>query len=69
MRMYSDRAVECSIYLEEVALLRKMYDSPYKRSRILTAWKTLRLSEEMGQESDKLEVDVFRDFVTKLSRL
>lgn len=50
-------------------LLRKRYNSSDKRSRILTRWQTLRLSESFAKRPDESQAKVFLDFVATLYQL
>lgn len=68
-RTYSDKSGDCARYVEAVQLLQSWYNFPEKHRRILTAWQTMSLSQEMDTKPESGEVDVFRDFVKRLRSL
>lgn len=66
---FSDNAATCPSYEEALDVLRKWYNPDESQSRILTAWLSLKFSEELTKYPDLSEIDAFRGFATNLTSL
>lgn len=53
-------------YEDGALTLRRQYNSRDKRSRIMSRWQTMRLSEDMAKTPDRSQMEVFLDFIADL---
>lgn len=69
LNYFSNGMSGCTSYYDATDSLKRWYNSEDKRSRILTAWQRLSLSEDMSLSPDSREVSTFRKFVARLRSL
>ena len=56
-------------YDQSIEMLRNWYNNEEKRSRILTKWQTMTLTQAMSDDPTSSEVAVFRKFMARLGSL
>lgn len=66
---FNDICQECRSHEDAFDILWKWYQITEQRSRILSKWKNIRLSEEMKKKPEELEAVVFRAFVAQFVTL
>lgn len=67
IRTYSDKSGDCATCIESVEVLRKLFNSPEKLSRFMTAWQNISLSQDMEKKLAMAEVEVLLSFVNQLT--
>lgn len=66
---YANNVRDCGYFHKAMGLLREWYNSDDQKSRILSKWKSMTLTDALCEEPEKSEAEVFRKFVAKLMTL
>lgn len=69
LHFFNANGKQCRAYEDSALLLRRRFNSCHKRSRILTKFKWMPISEEFARNTNRSQVEIFIDFTATMMQL